>query len=126
MKIVYRTSLYNLFCYFVKLYEIWTGAHSLVHELVGGVLVEGEVEPEVLVLQILGEVHLGLGLVDDDVVLLGHAGHVDLLPLLLLRVDRALPHAHGDLKCEKVELNHNLINIIQPRLIVEVPISSKL
>ena len=96
--------------------------HSLVHELVGGVLVEGEVEPEVLVLQILGEVHLGLGLVDDDVVLLGHARHVDLLPLLLLRVDRALPHAHGDLKCENVELDHNL-NVIQPRLIVEVPIS---
>ena len=51
-----------------------------------------------LVLQILGQVHFGLGLVNDNVILLRNAGHVDLLALLLLRIDGTLTNAHGDLK----------------------------
>ena len=50
-----------------------------------------------LIIQILGQIHLGLGLVDDDLVLVGTGGYVDLLPLVLLVVQRPLSHADRDL-----------------------------
>ena len=68
-----------------------------VDELVCGRFVEGVVKSEMLIVQILGQVHLGLGLVDDDLVLVGTCGHVDLLPLVLLVVQGPLPHADRDL-----------------------------
>ena len=60
-------------------------------------LVEGIVEPEVLVVQILGEVDFGLRLVDDDLVLVRACRHINLLPSFLFFAQRPLANAHRDL-----------------------------
>lgn len=67
----------------------------LVHDLVVASLVERVVETENLILQIFGEIHLGLRLVHHHLVFAGHADHVHLLPRYLLLVQGALSHAHG-------------------------------
>ena len=56
-----------------------------------------EVSPEVLVLKVLGEVDLGLGLVDGDHVPVGDSHHVHLLLLDLLASHRPLPDTDCDL-----------------------------
>ena len=50
-----------------------------VDHLVGGAVVEGVVEAEGLVLQVAGQVHLLLGLVDHHHVLAGDGDHVQVL-----------------------------------------------
>ena len=52
--------------------------YILVNNFVGASIVEGVVEAELLVLEVLCEVHLVLGLVHDHLVLCGHADHVHL------------------------------------------------
>ena len=70
--------------------------HSPVHHLVVTLLVEGVVEAEVLVFEVLGEVDFRLGFVHHDVVFRGNGDDVNLLSVQLLPVDGALAHAHAD------------------------------
>lgn len=60
-------------------------------------LVERVIESEDLILEILGEVDLGFGLVHHHLILAGHADHVDLLARVFLLIKRTFPHAHSDL-----------------------------
>ena len=69
-----------------------------VDEVVAGRLVEGEVEAELLIVQILGQVDLELGQVHEAYVLVGHGDDVDVLLGGLLLVDGSLAHAHADAK----------------------------
>ena len=50
-----------------------------------------------LVFQVLGEVHLGLRLMDGDLVLVRDGNHVHVLPLDLLLAHGPLPDADSDL-----------------------------
>lgn len=68
---------------------------SPVNHLVGGVLVEGVVESEGLVLQVAGQVHLLLGLVHHHHVLAGDGDHVQVLHRQLYGGTRA-PTFTGD------------------------------
>ena len=67
-----------------------------VHHLVIALLVEGVVEAEVLVFEVLRQIDLRLGLVHHHVVFGGYRDDVDLLAALLLPVERSLAHAHAD------------------------------
>ena len=63
-------------------YHNWTNCcrvifdYSLVDHVIGGILIEGIVKAEELVLQELGKVHLQLGLVHQHLVLAGHCQHI--------------------------------------------------
>lgn len=70
---------------------------ELVHQVVGAGLVEDVIESEMLILQILGQVHLVLRLVHHQLVLGRHRHHVHLPPVRLPVVEGPLPHAHRDL-----------------------------
>ena len=52
--------------------------------------------PELLVLQKLGQVHLGLGLMDGDVVSACHGDDINIFGLLLLQAQRSLTNANCD------------------------------
>lgn len=68
---------------------------SPVNHLVGGVLVEGVVESEGLVLQVAGQVHLLLGLVHHHHVLAGDGDHVQVLHRQLCGGRRRTPTVTG-------------------------------
>ena len=52
--------------------------------------------PELLILQKLGQVHLGLGLMDGDVVSACHGDDINIFGLLLLQAQRSLTNANCD------------------------------
>lgn len=60
-------------------------------------LVKRVIKSEDLVLEIFGEINLGLRLVHHHLILAGYTDHVDFLAHVLLLVEWTFPHAHGDL-----------------------------
>ncbi len=65
-----------------------------VDHLIVDSVVEGVVEPEVLVVKVLGEIHLCLGFMDDDLVFVGHRDDIHFLLLHLLGIDWSLTDTH--------------------------------
>lgn len=73
----------------------WLGS-ELVHQLVGGDVIEGMVEAEGMVLQVVSKVHLLFGLVHHDHFVRGDDDDIQVLHGGLLLVERPPPHADAD------------------------------
>lgn len=69
----------------------------LVHHFVGAAVVERVVETELVILEKFRQIHLGLGLVHDQLVFGRHTDDVEFFFHQLFAADRTFAHAHGDL-----------------------------